>query len=105
MSEGEETEVFPLTPPEALVLVVTGMGALGGVIWGALQYGILGALFGLPAGAALGFATSYVILTGLFVTVLPSGILWTKGPRGLWAFIRGTRQPPHGPTDTHSHVG
>ena len=98
--DDEGDEVPPLTLLEALVLVVTGSGAIAGVIWGAIEFGVLGAVVGLPAGAALGFAASFVI-------VLPLVIFCVEGPYGLWAYIwglspRSRDAPPSQPPETNS---
>src|SRR4051812_4941849 len=98
--DDEGDEAPPLTLLEALVLVVTGLGAIAGVVWGAIEFGVLGAIVGFPVGAAIGFAASYVI-------VLPLVIFCVEGPCGLWAYIwglspRARDTPPPQPPETNS---
>lgn len=70
------------------------VGAAAGAMWGGREYGVWGAVLGVPAGIVAGVVALWAFVVVCVVTVVPSVILFTHGPRKLWEFIRGRWEPP-----------
>ena len=95
------TPPFPRAParevplPECLTCLSVVSGAAVCAVWGGWKYGWRGAVLGLPAGVVLGPLALLVWCGVVYVTIVPLGILFTEGPRGLWEFVRGRWVPPN----------
>ena len=97
------------SPPHGQVTLVdclSGLsvlqGAIVGSVWGGINYGFWGAVFGLPIGAVLGWVTLFALLLVLFAGIL-AVVVWIKnGLQAAKLFLRGHRAPPD---DTTTPVG
>lgn len=79
-----------VTLPEVLFIVAVLLGVAGGVVYGELQHGWLGAVAGVPLGALVGLlvqAVFFVVVFAVVWVVMTTCVLFKQGPREAARFF------------------